>query len=112
MAMALPVQAQDTASEPEASDLPRTVKSAVTVDDVKLGGGTWLSPPRSAWVAAEKRRCEDDKKQLQDALEKKPLQPPETTGQIATAASIAGGGGIVVGILITLVGLIASGHIK
>ncbi len=108
LALALPARAQD----PLDSDVPRDVKSAVALDDAQLGEGVWTSKSRTAWMVKAHQDCVDDKKQLQEALEKKPLQPPETDGKIALAATIAGGGGLIVGALIAIVGLIASGHIK
>lgn len=106
---AAPAAAQDA---PPDSDVPRTVKSAVTVEDETLGAGTWMSPPRAAWLASKHVKCEDDKKQLQDALEKKPTSPPETSSKIALGVTLGAAGGTIVGALAVILGLIATGHIK
>lgn len=106
---AAPAAAQDV---PLDTDVPRTVKMAVTVEDEALGPGTWMSPTRAAHAAAKQVQCEKDKKQLQDALEAKPTQPPVSDSKLALGISLAGAGGIVIGITLALVGMIATGHIK
>lgn len=105
---AVPAAAQD----PLPTDVPRTVKSAVTVEDEALGAGTWMSPTRAASAAAKMAKCEADKKQLQDALEAKPTQPPETDGKIALGVTLGAVGGTAVGVILALVAVIATGHIK